>query len=125
MGEYDSAVALALRLIKKKGKLITVRNVTVAAPADSNKPWYPGAGTNVDQSVYGVFLDYAQRYIDGETIKTGDQQVYLPSTDVTGAPVTPKVDGLILRGSEVWKILAVSPLKPADQLIIHTVQVRQ
>lgn len=125
MGEYDSAIELAKRLIAEKGQDATLRNLTPGSLADSNKPWKPGATTNVDKTVRAVFLGYAQKFIDGTSIKTGDQRVLMAATDTSGAAVAPQVDGLVLRGSEKWKIIAIKPLNPAGEPIMYTVQVRQ
>jgi hypothetical protein len=127
VGEYDAAIALADALIRKKGQLVTLRGFTQAAPTDPTKPWEPGAKTAVDQAnVPAVFLDYAQKYIDGTQIQSGDQQVYLPALGLTAPPT---VDGLILRVvgvvTELWKIMAVKPLNPAGDPIFYTLQVRQ
>lgn len=122
MAEYDSAIAMALRLITKKGQTATLRNFTAVAPADANKPWKPGVSTPVNQTPKMVFLDYEQKFIDGAVIKMGDQRVFIPASGLTAAPT---VEGLILRGSEVWKIKAVKPLNPAGDPIMYEVQARQ
>ena len=126
MGEYDSSVALAQRLLTKKGASAILRSTVVSTPPDPSKPWIPGPSTPTDQNVKALFLNYAQKYIDGTLIRTGDQQVYLPSMDITGAPIFPAIDGLIIRGTEKpWKIIGIDPLKPGEQQIMFTVQVRQ
>lgn len=122
MGKFDSSIALALRLITENGQSVTLRGFTAAATPDATKPWIPGANVAVNQTVSAVFLNYAQKYIDGELIRSGDQQVLIPASGLTSPP---ELEGLIVRGSETWKIVAVSPLAPNDQTIMYELQVRQ
>ena len=112
-------------MIAEKGQTATLRGYTAAAPADSTKPWKPGANSAVDKTVKAVFLGYAQKYVDGTLIQAGDQRVLLAATDTAGATILPELEGLVLRGSEKWKIIAVKPLNPAGEPIMYTLQVRQ
>lgn len=127
MGELDWAVALAKELIKKYGQVATLRALGRPAIPDPAKPHRPGPPTVADNSVDCVFLDYEQKYIDGTVIRMGDQRVYMPSTATDGVtPVTPDVDGLVLRGTaKPWKIVSVKPLNPNGQQIMYDLQVRQ
>lgn len=121
MARFDSAIALAKRLIKKNGQAVTLRTFA-PGEADPAKPWKPGENAPIDQLVDAVFLDYEQKYIDGELIRSGDQRALLPAEGLTSPPT---VDGLILRGAEVWKIVTVGPLNPNGQAIMYEAQVRQ
>ena len=125
MARFDSAVALAKRLIEKNGQAITLRSFTAAAAPDPAKPWEPGANTPVDATVNAVFLEYGLNYIDGTVVQTGDQKVLVPSTDTAGAAISPKLDGEVLRGAESWKIISLNPLNPNGQSIIYELQVRK
>lgn len=132
MARFDSAIALAKRLITKNGQQVTLRTFTAGTPADSNKPWKPGTNVPVNQTAMAVFLDYSQSYITGfqslglqvgaEPIRAGDQRVFMPADGLTSPPT---VEGLLLRGSETWKIMAVKPLNPNGQAIMYEMQVRQ
>lgn len=125
MGEYDSAIALAQRLIAQKGTEVTLRTETPAAAPDPTMPWRGGANTPTDQTVDAVFLDYEQKYIDGTTIRTGDQRVFMPATDTSGAAIAPEVDSLVIRGTEVWRVVRPRPLAPGSQMVMFELQVRQ
>lgn len=122
MARFDSAIALAKKLIKKNGQAVTLRGFTTNAAPDPAKPWKPGGNVPADQPIEAVFLDYEQRYIDGQTIRMGDQRVFLPAEGLTAPP---EVDGQVLRSAEVWKIVAVKPLNPNGQAIMYELQVRQ
>lgn len=122
MARFDSAIALAKKLIKKNGQAVTLRGFTAGAAPDPAKPWKPGGNVAADQTIEAVFLDYEQRYIDGQTIRMGDQRVFMPAEGLTAPP---EVDGQVLRSAEVWKIVAVKPLNPNGQAIMYELQVRQ
>lgn len=125
MARFDSAIALAKRLIALNGQDVTLRAFASAAAPDVTKPWRPGAVTAADKTVRAVFLDYDQEYVDGEMIRRGDQRALLASTDTSSAAITPSVDGHVLRGAEVWRIVQVSPLAPNEQTVMFELQVRQ
>ena len=122
MARFDSAIALSKKLIKKNGQAVTLRGFTAGAAPDPAKPWKPGGNVAADQTIEAVFLDYEQRYIDGQTIRMGDQRVFMPAEGLTAPP---EVDGQVLRSAEVWKIVAVKPLNPNGQAIMYELQVRQ
>lgn len=125
MARFDSAIALAKRLIAKNGQDVTLRGFTATAGSDPAKPWKPGTNTPVNQTVKAVFLDYEQKYVDGTVIQMGDQKVYMPSADTSGAAIAPEREGLVIRGSETWKIITIKPLNPNGQAIMFELQVRQ
>lgn len=125
MAEYDSAIALAKRLIAKKGTEVTLRTFAPGALPDANEPWRAGTNTPTNQTVKAVFLDYEQKYIDGSTIRMGDQRVFMPAADTSEVAIAPEVDSLIIRGSETWKVVKPKPLNPGNQLVMFEIQVRQ
>lgn len=122
MGAYDNAVALARRLIDKKGGPLTLRSFMATAGADPEKPWRPGGNTAVDQTPRGVFLDYEEKYVDGTSILRGDQRVFLAADGLTAPP---EEEGLVIRGTQTWKIIKVKELKPGEQSIMFELQVRK
>ncbi len=122
MARFDSAIALAKKLIAKNGQMVTLRGYVEGDAADPDKPWRPGAAVPSNQPIEAVFLDYEQKYIDGETVRTGDQRVFIPAE---GLSTPPDPRGTILRGSEVWKIIGLKPLNPNGQAIMYEAQVRQ
>ena len=125
MARFDSSIALAKRLITKNGQAVTLRGFSAAATPDPAKPWEPGANTPVDVTVDAVFLEYELKYIDGAVIQTGDQQVFIASTDTSGTLINPSIADEILRGSEKWKVVNIKPLNPNGQSIMFEAQVRR
>lgn len=118
MAEYDSAIALAKKLIDKKGRQINVRRTTLV---DGPNPLDPPTQTNTDYPVRAVFLDYEQSLINETLIKVGDQRCLIPAIDV---PISISTADLIIDGSSVYSIKNDGILKPGDQVIIYDLQVR-
>lgn len=125
MARFDNSIALAKRLIAKNGQEVVLRSFSAGVVPDPTKPWEPGTNSTIDSTVDAVFLDYEQKYIDGASIRMGDQRVYMPSADSSGAEITPEIEGLVVRDSEKWKILGIKPLSPNGQSIMFELQVRQ
>ena len=122
MARFDSAIALAKKLITKNGQTVTLRTFTPSAGSDPAKPWKPGGNVPTDQTPVAVFLDYEQKYVDGDSVRAGDQRVFMPASGLTAPP---DIDGLVLRGTEQWKIVTIKPLNPNGQAIMFELQVRQ
>lgn len=125
MAEYDSSVALAKRMIKKKGQPATLRTFLASQPIDPDQPWVSVDPVVKDQTVNTVWLDYAQQYIDGDAIRTGDQRVFAPATDTADQPIDPAPDSRIIRGSQVWQVVRIKPLSPGGPVVMYEIQVRQ
>lgn len=129
MAQYDNAIALAKKLITKYGETFTLGTYTTAATPDPAKPWEPGPINRADQTVYGVFLDYMDKYVDGTMIQAGDMMVLMPNnrSDGTALTSTPTPDDLIIRtgfGFQNWSIVNVKPLRPGAQMVMYELQVR-
>ena len=71
-----------------------------------------------------VWLDYDLSRIDGQTIKRGDQEVFIPGSDLPSAPDA-STDVLLRASGEQWSIVSVDTLSPNGQLVLFTLQARQ
>lgn len=129
MGEYASAIALAQRLIAKKGGPVTLR--TFPAGADTGQEWKPAEPVPVDQTdVRAVFLPInlkmaPEQYADGTQVRVGDQQVYVAAAGLTTAPT---LGSQLIRGDgSLWTVKACEPLAPGDvaEVIMYTLWVTQ
>ncbi len=107
MAEYDSSIALALRLIQKKGGDITVRRFD-APVANSAMPWKPTAGDplSTDQVVRGVVLPLPvdRKYADGSQVRAGSQICLVAPAGVTFDPDVG--NHVILADGSVWTVRA-------------------
>ena len=124
MARFDSAVALALKLIDKNGETSTVRRKVDGAPADAAKPWEPGVPTFTSHTSKAVWLDFDVKRIDGELVKRGDQQVLIPASTMPIDP-DPALDHVVRADGERWTVVSSEVLKPNGQRILVTIQVRK
>lgn len=123
MATYTGSIATAKRLIRKFGGKCKVRRTTEGAPADDNKPWIPGAPTDVDHTAYAAFFNFDSGKIDGDIIRRGDMQV-LMETSVNVVPTDN--DLLVDPAGVVWSIKDVDILSPnRTENVLYTLQVRQ
>ena len=124
MARFDSAQALAQRLIAKNGEDVTVTVFTTNIP-DANKPHLAGNSTPQSVSAKAVFLNYntqdsAKTYADGSDIHRDDKKVLIAAKDVTI-----NLQGTITRQNGMkYRIIKVKLLDPNGQKILYEVQVR-
>jgi hypothetical protein len=126
MGEYDSALALALRLIKKKGRAVTLRQYSDAPVPDANKPWRVGQPTPTDLPGFAVLLDFGdmgEHYMPGTEVQVGDKLVLMPASGLAAAPQLRDV--LVFGAEEPWAIVTVQTLEPGGVPVLHSMQVRR
>lgn len=127
MGVYDSQIALAERLIREKGKPVTIiRQTTVTDPA---KPWEPGVPTEEQDEAYGVFLNFNQNDMEtygkmpgASEIQASDRKVLLAAAAVN-VPPTPNAKLRDETGD--WSIEWVRALAPNGDNILFTLRVRK
>lgn len=127
MGEYDSSIALAKRLIAKKGEKIVLRTF---APGDpTSQPWKPGPQKATEQvGVPAVFLpinmtDAPEKYADGSLVRAGDKEVYMAAS---GLDKEPTLGSQLIRGDgALWTVKACDPLDPGGPKIMFTMLVTQ
>lgn len=117
--DYNKTAATALRILTRFGAPVTVGRETPGV-------YDPETGTNAAGSVQswtpqGVKLDYAEREIDGTSIKAGDQRVYMSAA----AGLDPTAGDTVTLGAEVWRVVASRTLAPAGVAVLLDVQVRR
>ena len=119
MTEYTSAIALASRLIIKKGRTITLRRLNETPAANE---WDKGSVANDDHPVKGVFLGRMKIDRDGTLVRSESDTLLIAALNLTIVPVTADV---ILDGSTQFSILTVDELKPGDEEIMYTLGISQ
>jgi hypothetical protein len=126
MGEYDNALALALRLIKKKGRPVVLRHFSDAPVPDTQKPWRTGQAGFTSVSGHAVLLDFGDlgdHYIPGTEVQVGDKLALMPASGLT---TTPNLrDTLVFSGEEPWTIINRRTLEPGGVPVLHSMQVRR
>ena len=145
MGEYDSARALALRLIKKKGRAsVTIKRVGEGTPSDPDRPWKPDGGDAADVTLatglHAVFLDPVEArgsqgqfsfavYLRGgadavDSIAPNATMIaYFAAAEMpTGVTIEP--GHLVEQGGRRYSVLEVNELKPGEDAILYTVSLK-
>lgn len=111
MGEYESARAVAERLIRKKGQLGAIRRrVSVGSEPDE---LIPAVVNTTDYPARIVVLPISQKDIDGTFIKAGDWRV-LVSTE--GLPIDPTTTDKLVTTEGVLTIIEPGRFAPAGDV---------
>ena len=125
MGRFDSAQALAKRLIDLNGEAVVLTVFTTTTP-DPNKPWLPGDSVPQDVPAKAVLLNYkeSQMYMEGSDVHRGDKKILIAAV---GLEADPNLQGTILRadGTTRLRIVSIKLLDPNGQKILFEVQGRQ
>lgn len=117
---YARLLATADSLIKRFGDDAVLRHyVDTPDPAGA---FLPPIRTQVDTPVRAVFVKASEKMADGTLIHIGDQ-IALVSGKVDRALLN--IIDTIVRGSEVWKVDAIVPLKPGPLNMLYKVKVVQ
>lgn len=131
MAEYDSAIAFAVRLIKKKGEQSIFRRRTDATPPDPAKPWEPGVSGESDTTVSAVWLDeesvrrFGSTLIPGTIVKERQQLVLIAGASLGTIIPNASTDTLVRASGEKWSLQKVNTLSPNGQVILHTLVVEK
>lgn len=144
MTEYSSSVALASRLIKKKGRSgVSVYRPTPNGVSDPNRPWkldVPVTDLLLASGLHAVFLD--QRQVRGDL---GQQAldlsmrslVYMPDSLMPGATMagyfipsellrrTLEVGDLVVTAGHRYSVLRCDPLQPGDELVLYIAHLKE
>ncbi len=78
-------------------------------------------GSQVDIPINAVFMPVKAWRIDGENVIAGDLVVKAGTANLNAAP---KVGDKVKRGAEVYSVLGVGDIKPADTTILFDLHVR-
>ena len=120
MAEFDSAIALAKRLIERKGRLMTFQRRTTTA-SDQNAPWDVEEEPTPEHEAKAVVFPVEQKYVDGSTIRTTDKQMYVAAASL-GVELT--LSFTVKDRGQNLEIVGIEPLEPGEQRIMYTVFVR-
>lgn len=144
MTEYSSVVALAEKLITKKGRSgVSLYRGTPNTPANPARPWkldVPVADQLIASGLHVLFLD--QREVRGGRGDRGldtalRSVVYMPDSLVPGATTIGyfipselsgqalKVGDLVVTGSNRYSVIQCNPLQPGDELVLYVVQMKE
>lgn len=129
MGEFDGALALAVRLIKKKGKLVKLARLKDGPPADPKKPWRPTAAQKIEYEVSAVFFSFPADRPDGRRRWAGDQLCLIAAADPGLKPadkpaIVPQQHDVLEFNGKTYMFIAVTETAPAGDDIYYQGLVR-
>lgn len=118
--DYVKSAATALKLITKFGQTATITRTEVKEPSN---PWDPSTGEAVtkEYEAAAVVTDYAQRFIDGVTVKYGDKEIIVAAS---GLEIMPSANDVIETAGQKFSIVSVNVVSPAGVPLVYRVQAR-
>lgn len=147
MGEYSSSVALAARLIKKKGRSgVSVYRPGVSDATDADRPWKlddPASGAAdvlVASGLHAVFLD--PREARGAQGQFGFEVSFrswmdmpdslMPDATAVAYFIPAELGSdellagdLVVSDGHRYAVARVTPLKPGDELVVYVAQLKE
>lgn len=117
---YTRALATADRLIRKYGA-----ETTLTTPAATDPTYDPATGISTPaaptvDTVRAVVFPYADKYIDGTLILTGDEQAYISAQGIA----EPKPGSVLLWRGKSYTTVRGKVLGPAGVNVLYELQVR-
>jgi hypothetical protein len=130
VAEYDNAIAVARRLIYRKGRVITLIKPSVTN-SDVDVPWRGDTTAEPSPAVTrtnkAVFTSFKKNEIDGTNILASDYLITMPVGDSNDVEITEEqMDSykLLVDGSKKYRIVNFDVVKPGEQIIIYKIQAR-
>lgn len=123
MGQFDSAIDLAKRLLAKYGESSQLVRTIGGAPSDPNKTWEPGAPVVTNTTVSTVWLDRSILRRD-DVVKEGQAMAILAAKDLAVVP-DPATDHIRRADNTRYAIVETRPLDPNGQKIIFELVVKR
>lgn len=120
MAEYNKAIALAKRLIDKKGRIVTVFQ-RETAPSDSDEPWDVDEVQRRTFDAKAVVFPVETKYVDGTTVLVTDKQMFIAAADAQFA-IAPQCK--VRDKGYDSQVIRVEVLEPGDQAVLYTVILR-
>ncbi len=132
MGEYDSAIALALRLIQTKGRPVSIRRDLGTTPIDGAKPWLGTQPSPSDSATFAVFFDTRiaellarlapGRELERTTFESEETVALVPASGLAFA-IEPEMK--LVDGATVWHITRAETIRPGVDGVLYVLELRK
>lgn len=124
MGEYDTVIATALRLIQKKGRgIIIQREVVLETPLDPATPWRVANADPDEYPARACFLHYTTNRQDTDKVDQ-DEKMLLAAAGLT--ITLQKTDRIYdPERARTLAILEPKTIQPGSQIIYYDCRVRE
>lgn len=127
---YDGFVALALRLIQKNGRSVSIRRDTGTTSVEANKPWRGTVASTEETATYAVFdresaFEQFVRLASGRetpvrsTVQRTGLRAIIPASGLSFVPV---LANKLVDGSDVYEITKIEPIRPGDVPIAYVLE---
>jgi hypothetical protein len=83
-------------------------------------------GSNADESVRAIFLNYTARDIDGTLVQRGDRKAVIAAT-YNGSAIskTPQIDDELRNEGDAVRIVSVQTIKSGASILAYVCQARE
>jgi hypothetical protein len=115
MTTYGNFIILAERLIREKGRDITLINRQIGGYDPITNTINDGFDTT--RTVKAVFTEYSAKEIDGQIIQRGDKRCLIAG-EVSASEI-------VQDGDSQYTIVNIEQVMPGEELILSKVQVRR
>ena len=132
MGEYDSAIALAQRLIETKGRAVSIRRDVGTTTVDPAKPWLGMQPTFSDTPTFAAFFDarisdllerLASQSRPERTAVEGEEVLALVPASGLGFVI--EADMKLVDGFTVWHVMRAEAIRPGTDGILYVLELRK
>jgi len=131
MGEYESAIALAQRLIQQKGRAVSIRRDVGTLPVHSAKPWLGTQPSTSDTATFAAFFDtrvseLLARLAPGRDLERttleGEGAVALVPASGLAFAIEPEMK--LVDGTTVWHITRAEAIRPGPDAVLYVLELR-
>jgi len=130
---YATLSALALRLINKRGRTVTLLRTLKTTPVNTAKPWEGPQKDTLSCTTKGAFFDpfnsednfdFAVKLNYRSDVKRVDWHIYIPASGLTFVPDVGDRVMDVLKNQE-YQVVTVSPTGPGETDIFYLLQVQK
>jgi hypothetical protein len=80
----------------------------------------------VETVVNAAWFEFDQSRVDGDLIRGGDREVFIPAVDLEPVVPSPTTDVMVRVDGSRWQIMGpVRTIQPNEELILFQIQARQ
>lgn len=113
--DYSGLAAVAVNLIDKFGRSLTLNTNTDAALPDSQRPWEPAANASAPDALFGVVVPSSYKDEKGTLVTKGVHAGYIAARDLA-VDITTK--DTITDGTKTYRVAKADLIKPGPDKLL-------
>ena len=132
MGEYDSAIAIAQRLIQTKGRAVSIRRDLGTTPVDAAKPWLGTQPSTSDTATFAAFFDaritgLLARLAPGRDLERTpfEAEGVVALVPASGLSFAIEPEMKLVDGPTVWHITSAEAIRPGLDAVLYVLELRK